>query len=528
MLDVLKLKFLKQKNKKIKGFLDGIDGNYVYGWAWDPENPERRLKVVVYVDGEPVAEGIADEYREDLERAGIGDGRYGFRIKLDERIIFNSNERLFSVKLEELNYELINSPIRFKFPTSIIGNVDEFRGLSLYGWVFDLLNPSERVAVWVYVDNILYKIIKADKFRIDLKEKGIGDGYHGFDISFDEKFLDGNLHTITLKAYDVYEIPGSPIKINFLSDLTNICLMPTYINESSRDLIFYPFQVQYDLFSTENHFSLFEDDKFVEQLLQDIDNLIMEKKIKLISLDVFDTVLLRNQKSEIRRFFEISQKFSELTKVNWLDIFLLRIIIHKESYIYSIEGEDGTIEGNYIEQIKILCEILDLAKFLDKLIEIEVNYELENTYLNPFFIRLLKYTKEKCLDLVFTTDMYFPNNIIEKIIQKKIQMCQININSINKIKIFSSASYLKSKRMGGIFDELLKEYNLKTYADILHIGDNYESDYLKPKEKGVNTYLLPLPEKVIYDRFIDFKKLVNELSELIPLDIIDEYIKFNL
>ncbi|MEM4740165.1 MAG: hypothetical protein QXS63_03710 [Zestosphaera sp.] len=59
---------MPDEKPKIQGYLDGIDGQYVFGWAWDPENPENRLEVVDYIDGEPVAEGVADLYREDWKR----------------------------------------------------------------------------------------------------------------------------------------------------------------------------------------------------------------------------------------------------------------------------------------------------------------------------------------------------------------------------------------------------------------------------------------------------------------------------
>lgn len=110
---LFKNKILK-KRKKIKGFLDGIDGQYVFGWAWDRENPEKRLEVVVYVDGEPVAEGVADIYREDLEKEGIGDGRYGFRVKLPEDSIKRPICEI-SVKIKSENLELQNSPCNAYF-----------------------------------------------------------------------------------------------------------------------------------------------------------------------------------------------------------------------------------------------------------------------------------------------------------------------------------------------------------------------------------------------------------------------------
>jgi len=71
---------------KIEGNFDGIKGQYAIGWAWNPKKPEERLSVVVYIDGKPLAEGVADQFREDLLKAGIGDGKYGFKLRLNYRI----------------------------------------------------------------------------------------------------------------------------------------------------------------------------------------------------------------------------------------------------------------------------------------------------------------------------------------------------------------------------------------------------------------------------------------------------------
>jgi hypothetical protein len=63
----------------IKGYIDGVIGGSVLGWAHDPERPGARIELEVCVDDEPLGRCMADLEREDLVRAGIGDGRHGFR-----------------------------------------------------------------------------------------------------------------------------------------------------------------------------------------------------------------------------------------------------------------------------------------------------------------------------------------------------------------------------------------------------------------------------------------------------------------
>lgn len=70
----------------ITGFFDGIEGMDVVGWCFDQTAPARILKVDVLCDGVPVARTLADKYREDLAKAGIGDGSHHFRVRLPKRL----------------------------------------------------------------------------------------------------------------------------------------------------------------------------------------------------------------------------------------------------------------------------------------------------------------------------------------------------------------------------------------------------------------------------------------------------------
>ena len=63
-----------------KGKVERVRNNAVEGWAWQAghDSPE----VTLYIDGEEIAQGVADRMRGDLRDAGIGDGRGGFVIAI--------------------------------------------------------------------------------------------------------------------------------------------------------------------------------------------------------------------------------------------------------------------------------------------------------------------------------------------------------------------------------------------------------------------------------------------------------------
>ena len=79
------------------GWIDYIDNHRVAGWVWNKNDPADRLNVVVRQDGVELSEIKACAYRSDLEKAGIGDGRYSFDVRFVQPL---PNEALISVSVE--------------------------------------------------------------------------------------------------------------------------------------------------------------------------------------------------------------------------------------------------------------------------------------------------------------------------------------------------------------------------------------------------------------------------------------------
>lgn len=58
--------------------IDAVESGRVYGWAWDPAEPEKRQTVAVYCGDQILGTVLADRHRVDLATRGIGDGRHAF------------------------------------------------------------------------------------------------------------------------------------------------------------------------------------------------------------------------------------------------------------------------------------------------------------------------------------------------------------------------------------------------------------------------------------------------------------------
>lgn len=67
---------------EIMGHFDYVQDGYAYGWAFAPSQPTRRLAIEILADGEVVGHGNAEQFREDLAAAGLGDGHCMFSLKL--------------------------------------------------------------------------------------------------------------------------------------------------------------------------------------------------------------------------------------------------------------------------------------------------------------------------------------------------------------------------------------------------------------------------------------------------------------
>jgi hypothetical protein len=79
---------------RVEGFVDGLEGGQIRGWALIPGQPGRRVHVIASCEGRIVAEALADLSRMDLMQDGRGDGRHGFRLRLPAEMLDGGRRRL--------------------------------------------------------------------------------------------------------------------------------------------------------------------------------------------------------------------------------------------------------------------------------------------------------------------------------------------------------------------------------------------------------------------------------------------------
>lgn len=109
--------FFRRRRSEFRGHLDGVHQGFVHGWVQDRQYPKLKQMVEIYHAGSLIGSVRAQDDRQDLKEAGIGDGQFGFRFELPKNML--SIESL-AAKVKDQNYWLINN-----IPAQIFPNINE-------------------------------------------------------------------------------------------------------------------------------------------------------------------------------------------------------------------------------------------------------------------------------------------------------------------------------------------------------------------------------------------------------------------
>jgi glycosyltransferase involved in cell wall biosynthesis len=104
---------------ELKGCLDEVGRDQISGWAQDSLDSERRVSLVVTINGDVVGRTLANRHRPDLAAAGFGSGWHGFRINIPGGLSPHKTY-LIGIARETDGQELEGSPVLLE----ALGEVD--------------------------------------------------------------------------------------------------------------------------------------------------------------------------------------------------------------------------------------------------------------------------------------------------------------------------------------------------------------------------------------------------------------------
>jgi FMN phosphatase YigB (HAD superfamily) len=198
-------------------------------------------------------------------------------------------------------------------------------------------------------------------------------------------------------------------------------------------------------------------------------------KIKILSLDCFDTLLWRKTATPADVFFDLQHKpsFQAIGMTPKLRAQAEELARRK------MQLASGTTEVK-LKDI-YLTSFPDLhADFLNSLAAEELAAELDCCYAFPPMMDLLQKAHSKGLKIIIVSDTYFDEKQLRCLLQK----C-LPDEILQKIsKVFSSCEYSKSKS-SGLFKDVFEKMNEQPQS-ILHLGDNLQADFIAAQIYGMH------------------------------------------
>ena len=94
----------------VRCHLDGVVDGLAHGWVYDPAQPGRAFMVEVLHQGDVVARGMADLFRDDLSRNGVGNGCHHFKLQLSYTL-FDGQPHALSLRVAELGAAGVCPPV---------------------------------------------------------------------------------------------------------------------------------------------------------------------------------------------------------------------------------------------------------------------------------------------------------------------------------------------------------------------------------------------------------------------------------
>ena len=225
---------------------------------------------------------------------------------------------------------------------------------------------------------------------------------------------------------------------------------------------------------------------------------IKSSRIKAVSFDLFDTLVCRSVLEPKDIFYLVEQYIKDYFNDPGFIFQETRIWAERRARVKNNPlWEDITLDEIYNVFINELDYSVAKTELMKKLeYEIEYKYISSNTIMNEIFT----FTKEIGKNIVITSDTYFSYEFISRILNKT------GYNGY--AKLFLSSEYRLSKASGNLFNVVIKELDIKS-SELLHIGDNKQSDYYRPKKRGIAAYHIPKASDIFINKF-GIKRIYGE------------------
>lgn len=189
---------------------------------------------------------------------------------------------------------------------------------------------------------------------------------------------------------------------------------------------------------------------------------------QVVSFDIFDTLILRPFAKPADLFMLVGKRLKKM------EFYRIRTEAEKtarEKAMHTKGNKEVTIDDIYT----IIEERTGIPKALG--IQTEFETELDYCFANPYMKRVFDMLKEQGKTIIIVSDMYYPHDMMEKLLQK--------VGYTGFEKLYVSCDYGCSKSTEMLYRYVQRDFEGKT---IIHVGDNAHSDIKRAKNVGMETY----------------------------------------
>ena len=193
---------------------------------------------------------------------------------------------------------------------------------------------------------------------------------------------------------------------------------------------------------------------------------------RVISFDIFDTLLLRNvlKPTDIFKIVEQEIEIKGFAKKRFLAERIARTKTLKKEI---------TLDDIYAE----LTNLLNLNRSISekaKLIEIETEKKFLRP--NPFIKDLYNLARKEGKIIYMISDMYLPKKVIKELLSKN------GYKEYNDLYV--SSEHVLVKGDGSLFKKVMEDQNISP-NEWLHVGDNEYADIKMAETLGISTFYFP-------------------------------------
>lgn len=220
--------------------------------------------------------------------------------------------------------------------------------------------------------------------------------------------------------------------------------------------------------------------EFNPALENDLKKKIIDKNIEIVSFDIFDTLILRPLYEPKDLFRLMDNNFSHIDKKpRTFEFSEMRVESEKLARKTFSDQEDIGIDQIY----QILSELYKVEpSTTEKMKTLEVEYEIRLCYQRKTAKELFDLALFLGKKIVISSDMYLPKSAIKTIL--------VNNGYTGYSKVYLSNDLGLTKATGNMFKYITDDLNIDP-EKILHIGDNYTSDYKNALSSGLKATMLP-------------------------------------